>query len=916
MEKKKKKTVSLYKLSQFFCVLIFIPSCIAFNGKKLEVKTTLLKKRDLKATLTSVNVANNQLTINGSGFSNATVVKIKGDGIENNLAINSQSDSQIVTIPTSSLSLLIGKTFDLIIGTADAQVSYTVTFTLQDGAITASHLSSMGATTGQILKYNGTSWAPANLASSQVYIGTWNASTNSPNPNAATPQAGDYYIVSMNGTQDLGAGATVYNIGDWIMYNGTSWDKIANSDNLVTSFKGRTGIVVPAVGDYTWSQITKTGSKLEDIADINITGRADGKVIKWSAGSWVMGDDNSAAGGIALTNLSASSPLSYNSGTGAFSLPTANVLGLTLDGLTSNTGAIAATDSILGAFRKLMNTQSDYISKSSGATVLTGTIAVSGTGLITIPTAPLGLGTPLEAANVTYVDNAIGANGIWNKSGATINYTAGNVGIGTTTPNSKLTVNGNMNIATYLKAGITNQAQIGGDLSAINEIPAGAYLFSTSASLSLLASSGSATPGDKVVIGYFSGITGKNALEVPNVASGSSNLLLMKSGGNVGIGTTTPASTLDVNGILTLESNGANNGQITVPSSGGMVINNGANATFRLLPFFDDIWIQNTNTSGNIQFSGLNGADLTGNILFNTTGNVGIGTTTPTQKLEINGNIALTPVNSKITSSTGLTLEETGDIFGTVRLSLQNRVGVNGALLEQAGSQDLVDFVFKGLSNQRNIRFENRAGASFVSTPEFQFGGPDDPTFIITDNASVFRKGNVGIGTTSPSYNLHVVGTAGLSTGTAWTNASDRRLKDIHGDYEYGLDEILKLHPVRYSYKKDNPLGLPSDFNKTGFIAQEVQKVIPDAVSKREDGFLELNVDPIHWAVVNAIKDLYHFILGHDKQLVAINRSIAAVKANADTKISELEIKNAKLEAENKEMKARLNKIEKMLLKK
>lgn len=49
---------------------------------------------------------------------------------------------------------------------------------------------------------------------------------------------------------------------------------------------------------------------------------------------------------------------------------------------------------------------------------------------------------------------------------------------------------------------------------------------------------------------------------------------------------------------------------------------------------------------------------------------------------------------------------------------------------------------------------------------------------------------------------------------------------------------------------------MPSDFEKTDFIAQEVKEVIPKAVSVRKDDYLELNVDPIHGAVVNAIKEL------------------------------------------------------------
>ena len=98
--------------------------------------------------------------------------------------------------------------------------------------------------------------------------------------------------------------------------------------------------------------------------------------------------------------------------------------------------------------------------------------------------------------------------------------------------------------------------------------------------------------------------------------------------------------------------------------------------------------------------------------------------------------------------------------------------------------------------------------------------------------------------------------TAGLSSGTAWIGASDIRLKDIDGDYEHGLDEIKKLHTVRFHYTQSNPLQLPFDHAMTGFVAQEVQEVNPDAIKKSADGYLELNVDPIHWATVNAVMEL------------------------------------------------------------
>ncbi len=108
--------------------------------------------------------------------------------------------------------------------------------------------------------------------------------------------------------------------------------------------------------------------------------------------------------------------------------------------------------------------------------------------------------------------------------------------------------------------------------------------------------------------------------------------------------------------------------------------------------------------------------------------------------LDISANLALKNANSKVTGTTGLTLEETGDTYGTMRLSLQNRSNVNGVILEQAGSFDLVDIVAKGLSNQRNIRYENRGGG-YVGTPEFQLGSPADPSLVISDAGTLVRKG-------------------------------------------------------------------------------------------------------------------------------------------------------------------------------
>ncbi len=74
-------------------------------------------------------------------------------------------------------------------------------------------------------------------------------------------------------------------------------------------------------------------------------------------------------------------------------------------------------------------------------------------------------------------------------------------------------------------------------------------------------------------------------------------------------------------------------------------------------------------------------------------------------------------------------------------------------------------------------------------------------TGSVEEKLRITATGNVGIGITNHGYTLRVVGNAGLSSGTACINASDMRLKDIDGDYEYGLDGIKRLRTVRFHYK-------------------------------------------------------------------------------------------------------------------
>ena len=192
--------------------------------------------------------------------------------------------------------------------------------------------------------------------------------------------------------------------------------------------------------------------------------------------------------------------------------------------------------------------------------------------------------------------------------------------------------------------------------------------------------------------------------------------------------------------------------------------------------------------------------------------------------------------------------------------------------------------------------------------------GPSTATTISNqlyiDNASGtplifgdFSTNRVGINRIATTYNLEVQGTAGKTDGTTtWAVISDERLKDIDGKLEYGLDEILKLNTVRFHYKENNPVGMDSEAPQMGVIAQDIMTVMPEAVSMRPDGYYDLNVDPIHWASINAIQELNNKCEMTKDQMAKIDQRISRNERD----IASLKIENDNLKKENAAIKAYL----------
>lgn len=92
-----------------------------------------------------------------------------------------------------------------------------------------------------------TSQLPGAVLGGVNYQGTWNASTNTPALASSTGSKGYYYVVSTAGSTNLN-GITDWKIGDWAVYDGSTWQKVDNTD-AVSSVNGFTGAVVLTTSD-------------------------------------------------------------------------------------------------------------------------------------------------------------------------------------------------------------------------------------------------------------------------------------------------------------------------------------------------------------------------------------------------------------------------------------------------------------------------------------------------------------------------------------------------------------------------------------------------------------------------------------------------------------------------------------------
>ena len=371
--------------------------------------------------------------------------------------------------------------------------------------------------------------------------------------------------------------------------------------------------------------------------------------------------------------------------------------------------------------------------------------------------------------------------------------TSGNVGIGTSSPNQKLNVSGGRS---YF--GANNEAYAIG-----------------------VGYNGTRTAANQT---YFIGATNAAAPDLQFSNSDGGEKVRITHAGNVGIGTDSPSTALEVKGdgtIIQVSSADYDVALLGRRGSSGVDLDKGY------------MRLRDTGTTKVA-------IDSAGNSYFNG-GNVGIGTSSPYAELSIKS------------ASPQVYLETAAN--GNVQINFNENADQLDVMVNNSSGK-----IAFGTNSTERMRIDS-SGNLLVGTTNI------DPTFNrvdginISSQDAIFSRGGAAwdLGRNSTS-GIHIsfytdngsarVGAGNISSNgstTAYNTSSDARLKDVTGSAR-GLEVINELNPVSYNWKADGQAD-------EGLIAQEVLDIVPNAVSGSEEEMYQMDYSKLVVHLVAGMKE-------------------------------------------------------------
>jgi len=414
----------------------------------------------------------------------------------------------------------------------------------------------------------------------------------------------------------------------------------------------------------------------------------------------------------------------------------------------------------------------------------------------------------------------------------------GEVGIGTTSPENLLHIKASDGVTGVLKieGGKNTVTSVGEINSQLDFGSNDGSVWSSGNVGGRIASVTEATNGAFVGMAFS---TFRQGASAPDSLS---EKMRITNDGNVGINTTQPSYKLDIISV------------------GADAINVGAGNDFTGVRWTGDNHAFSWRIGGDSFFiyDVINAAQR---VTIKDNGNVGIGEDAPDNKLHVKGGSTTRVKIESSGTNTGILLNEQGtdrySIASTSNGTFQifsEVASVNRLSISSAGDVQI------GSSGTSNLYFGNTISASSA----------DRGMRIHTNNANVFfdfqgeANDELFFRDYDGSGGIHTRHEFGISNGaliiagglTQNGSPSDIKYKENIKTISNGIDKIEKLNPVEFDWNDKSDAHKIGKKEDAGFIAQEVQKVLPNLVNENVDGDLVLNYQGIIPYLVQSIQEL------------------------------------------------------------
>jgi len=311
--------------------------------------------------------------------------------------------------------------------------------------------------------------------------------------------------------------------------------------------------------------------------------------------------------------------------------------------------------------------------------------------------------------------------------------------------------------------------------------------------------------------------------------------------GNVGIGTTTPSALLDVAGSIqggannfTLEGADITNPYIDVKVSTIATGNNYGHGLLIRRASDNGNWFNLGMYSDSVSYWGtLNGSGGAGSVYLNSGGSLGVGLTSPSNKLHVSGNIGATGwvgsgCEGACESGSGYNIMyENGTIVSS------GQIAINASTTPSTNTNFTIGNA--SVDYQANAGWAGAWNANILITGQdytsISFHDGSTSVGALTYHSNIFAFDGagswgpvkLGINTRVPTYNLQV-------TGSFYAGGSSREYKENIEKLSVDSSKIYQLEAKTYDYKKEyKDMGkILSGGRQFGFIAEEVNAIIPE----------------------------------------------------------------------------------------